>query len=57
MNETLTADDVINEIAEVLREADGDFIELIANSVLTNKVKYVGDSFFEREAVSNVPNE
>jgi hypothetical protein len=57
MNQTLTADDVINEIAEVLREADGDFIELIANSVLTNKVKYVGDSFFEREAVSNVPNE
>ncbi|HMW11268.1 MAG TPA: hypothetical protein PJ987_12605 [Bacteroidia bacterium] len=39
--ETKTADEVINEIAEVLRE------ERIANQILTKKVKYIEDSIFE----------
>ncbi len=44
-----TADEVINDIAEVLRQADGKFIEEIANKVLTNKVKYLTDSVFEEK--------
>lgn len=42
-----TADEVIDLIAETLREADGKFIERIANQVLTNEVEYIGDSFFK----------
>jgi hypothetical protein len=38
-----TADEVINMIAETLREADGKFIETIANMVLTEKVEYSDD--------------
>ena len=49
MKRTLSADDVVNEIAEVLREGDGDFIQEIANKVLVPEVTYVGDSIFEQE--------
>ena len=42
--ETKTADEVINMIAETLREADGNFIEMIANMVLTEKVRYKDDT-------------
>lgn len=42
-----TADEVIDLIAETLRQADGKFIERIANQVLTNEVEYVGDSYFK----------
>ncbi len=45
----LTADEVIEQIAEILKEADGDFIEHIANQVLGNKVKYKEDSVFVLE--------
>ena len=45
----LSADEVINEIADILKEADGDFIEHVANQVLGRKVKYVEDSLFEKE--------
>ena len=48
MSELLTADEVIKEIAEILPENDGDFIEDIANRVLGRKVEYVGDSMFKR---------
>jgi hypothetical protein len=44
-----SADEIIQEIAEVLAQADGDSIEMIANHVLTNKVTYIGDSMFEQE--------
>ena len=44
--EIKSADQVIQMIAEVLTEADGEFIEQIANQVLTNKVEYVEDSQF-----------
>ena len=47
MAKKLTADEVIQQIAEVLPENDGDFIEDIANRVLGRKVKYIGDSLFE----------
>ena len=43
----ITADAVINQIAEVLHENDGDFIEHIANQVLGRKVRYIEDSIFE----------
>ena len=49
MNKTLTADEVIAQIAEILPENDGDFIEHIANQVLGRKVRYVEDSLFEYE--------
>jgi hypothetical protein len=42
--ETKTADEVINMIADVLREADGNFIEMVANMVLTENVKYKDDT-------------
>lgn len=42
-----SADDVIKEISECLAEADGEFIETIANMVLSHNVKYTGDSMFE----------
>jgi len=44
------ADQVISQIAEILIENDGEFIEHIANQVLGNKVKYIEDSFFEIDA-------
>ena len=49
MKRTLDSDELINEIAEVLREGDGDFIERIANMVLVPEVTYIGDSMFEHE--------
>ena len=48
MKRLLSADDVINEIAEVLREGDGEFIESIANQVLVPEVTYLEDSLFEQ---------
>jgi len=48
---TLSADDVIKQIAEILSEADGDFIEHIANQVLGHKVVYLEDSIFEMEVI------
>jgi hypothetical protein len=47
--EIKSADQVIQLIAEVLAEADGKFIEQIANQVLTNKVEYIEDSQFAVE--------
>lgn len=44
--EKMDAENVIDQIAEILAEADGDFIEHIANQVLGRKVVYVEDSFF-----------
>ena len=49
MKRQLTSDEVINEIAEVLREGDGEFIAKIANMVLVPEVTYLEDSMFEQE--------
>lgn len=46
---TKTHDEVIAEIAEVLAEADGEFLEGIANQVLSSPVRYIGDSLFEED--------
>jgi hypothetical protein len=48
---TLGADDVINQIAETLCQASGEFIEEIANKVLTLKVVYQGDSIYTQEDI------
>jgi len=39
---------LIQEIAEVLGEADGDFIEKIANQVLSHPVEYTEDNNFRQ---------
>ena len=44
-----TSEEIVNEIAEVLHEGDGDFIENIANQVLVPKVRYIEDSLFEHD--------
>ena len=40
---------LINEIAEILIEADYEFIEDIANKVLAGNVSYVADDMYEIE--------
>jgi len=47
--EIKTADQIINDIGEVLAEASGDFIAQIANQVLTGEVVYQEDSLFEHQ--------
>lgn len=49
----VAGDDVINNITECLIKADNDFIELIANQVLPEKIEYIGDDLFELEEVDN----
>jgi hypothetical protein len=44
---TKTADEIINEIAELLRESDGAFIQAVANFALKDRVHYLEDSVFE----------
>lgn len=46
---TLTTDEVISEIAEILKQADGEFIAEIANKVFTDPVSYQEDSTFAQE--------
>jgi len=49
MGEKLTTDYVIQEIADILPENDGDFIEHIANQILGCKVRYIEEEdLFER---------
>lgn len=47
--EVIHIEDVIQQVAEYLRQAPGEEVEEIVNKLLSNKVKYVGDSFFEVE--------
>jgi len=49
MKRELTSDEVINEIAEILREGDGEFVANIANQVLVPEVTYLEDSMFEQK--------
>lgn len=44
-----TSDEVIQELAETLAQCSEEFIEEIANKVLTHKVRYIGDSMFQQE--------
>jgi hypothetical protein len=45
----LHIDEVIEKITEALRQSNGIFVEDIANRILSNKVKYIEDNFFEEE--------
>ncbi len=46
---TRTADEIVNEISEVLSQWDGKDLERIANKILSQPVKYLGDSTFESQ--------
>ena len=46
---TLTGDELINEIAEVLRQGDASFIRDIANKVIVPRVKIGGENKFVQE--------
>ena len=48
-SKTKSAHEVINMIADTLREANGKWIADIANKVLTEKVTYKEDSYFKIE--------
>lgn len=50
---TLTADELIQEIAEVLAEADGKFLEVIASQILSARITYKEDSVFEKETLED----
>lgn len=47
--ETMTSGEFINEITEVLRNIDGEFIASIANQVPIPTITYDGDSLFTQE--------
>ncbi len=47
--ETKTTNQLISDITEVLSQWDGKDLEHIANQILSNPVKYIGDSMFEAE--------
>jgi len=42
----LSVDDVMEQVSDMLRECEGDFIEHVANQALGRKIKYIGDSLF-----------
>lgn len=44
---TKSTDEIIIDIHETLIQASGEFIESIANQVLSRKVKHIGDSLYE----------
>jgi hypothetical protein len=46
MKRSLTTDELIAEMVEILRQGDGEFIARIANQVLSEDVSYVEDSVF-----------
>ena len=56
MKRTLTADEIIHEISEVLAQGDGEFIAEIANRVLVPGVTYDGDSLFTQDDGQDTPN-
>ena len=47
--ETMTAEELIQEISEILNECeDGDWIAQMANNIVSHPVSYEGDSMFKR---------
>ena len=49
MKRSLDMAELIEEIAEVLRQGDGEFVEALANQVLVPNVTYKQDGFFTQE--------
>ena len=49
MKQTLTGDELIAEIAEVLAQGDEDFIAQIASKVLIGEIIHNGNGVFTRE--------
>jgi len=46
---TIDIDQLLQDLAEVLGQADGEFVAEICNKVMTQKVVYIGDTLFEVE--------
>lgn len=44
---TKSHNEVVNDIAQVLREADGKLLETIYNQVCSGRISYMGDSVYE----------
>jgi len=55
MKRLLSADELVSEIAETLREGSGEFIEGIANQVLVPEITYLEDSLFEQVIDDELP--
>jgi len=50
-NGLIEMDDLVEQIAEALRESSGCFVAAIANQVLSYEVRYLEDDVFETEGV------
>jgi hypothetical protein len=46
---TVDIDKLCQEVAEVLAQGEGEWIEEMANKILTHKVKYIGGELFEQD--------
>ena len=46
--DVLSFKDIISNISDVLAEADGEYLANIYNSICSDKIKYSGDSLFQR---------
>ena len=45
----LSSEELIDELAEALRDSDGELLAQVANQVLVPQVTYIGDSLFMQE--------
>lgn len=50
--ETLSLRNVIDNIVETLRQADGEYIAEIHNRICSNQVSYLGDSIYELQEIN-----
>lgn len=44
---TLTFEDVVQAIADMLTESDGEYVAEVYNSISSRPIKYLGDSVWE----------
>jgi hypothetical protein len=49
----LTADELIQEISEVLDQADDKFLEVIAEQILSGRITIKEDGIFEKETLDD----
>jgi hypothetical protein len=46
---TLDIDQLLQNLAEVLGQSDGEYVAEICNRVMVQKISYIGDGLFEVE--------
>ena len=46
---TITVDELISEMTEIMYQTEGEYLEEVANQVMGGKVTYLEDSMFEVE--------